>query len=697
MSGKPPDGTASQVDLATVSAVAELVIQVSLALRSHLIYGGSHPMARRNTGRVRETLQRALELQRPIVLHFTAGAVFCGPHCLERNHPIYRSFAERMWRLGVASLRLEGGAGEEEVGRLLAAVGECHRIHATRQQAERILQEAPLEHIGFQFLRNVLSFEARDEAGPLDRIGQERLWEDLMRQVAAAAAASDLMPVSTEGGGPVPEPTAADASPQDYAAAVIDFMKQLQREQRQDQVLQQTEVGRQITDLIARINPELRHQLLASAVAAPEVSSELLQRLSVVVGRDQLIESLRRLNESGKGLPPSALRTLTMFTTLAGEAGVSVTDDSYGERFAAVPRRSAEDLQRLLDNLLAEDQGSSYMTPAHDRLVTTTDRRMQLRALRPPPGSRRLFTLSAEDVEQHFVHVGHALIAGPEADRELGGMLRREAQNAFLRLVDGGSLGICRQAMSLGVQAAELAAEDDPEPLVWATEEVLGPLRERLAGNDRTNAEAAVEMMVEIGEPSIPVLLAVLADGDSIPARKRAIEALVAMRFDPISYLLPLLAPERAWYLQRNALVVLRRRRDSRGLYAAKRLWGGADPRLKLEILRYVLELGDRDRFAMIQEAVGDPSTELALAAMHMAVSSGDGPTFAAVLKLADATPALQVGGPFHLDVLRLLAHSSDPAGRRYVETVARRRKPLMPWLRERFRRDVEALLRERS
>ena len=696
MSGRSPAPATSPVDLATVSAVAELVIQLSIALRSHLIYGAAHPMARRNAGRVKETLQRALELQQPIALHFTASAVFCGPHCLERGHPIFRAFAERMWRHGVAGLRLEGGVGEEEVGRFLDAVVECNRSHATRQQAERILREAPLQHVHFQFLRNVLAFEARDEAGPLDRQGQERIWEDLMRQVAAAAAAAALpAPVSP------PDPASlgpsADDPAQDYAAAVIDFMKQLQREQRQDSVLQQTEVGRQIGDLVARINPELRHQLLASAVAAPEVTPEVLQRLSLVVGRDQILESLRRLNESGQALPPSALRTLTMFTALGEDAGFSVADDAHGESFAAVPRRSAEELHRLLDGLLAEDQGSSYMTPAHDRLVTNTDRRLQLRVLRPPPGAKRLFTLAPEDVEQHFVQIGFELLADPEADRELGAVLCREAQRTFLRLVGGGSLASCRQAMALGAMARDVAAEAQAEPLVWATDEVLGPLRERLAGSDRVDAEAAVELMVEIGEPAIPVLLAVLADGDSIPARKRAIEALVAMRVDPVSHLLPLLGPQQPWYLQRNALVVLRRRRDGRALHAGKKLWSGADPRLKLEILRYVVEMGDRDRFVMIQEAVGDRSPELALAAMHMAVSSGDGPTFTAVLRLADATPGLEVGGPFHLDVLRLLVRSPDPAGRRYVQTVAQRRKPLMPWLRDRFRRDVEALLSEKS
>jgi hypothetical protein len=306
------------------------------------------------------------------------------------------------------------------------------------------------------------------------------------------------------------------------------------------------------------------------------------------------------------------------------------------------------------------------------------------------------------EVEHHFLRVGFELLASPDLEPELARALCRESQRSFVRFVAEGSLEGCREARQLATEAGAAAAADDTgasgapgDGYVWATSEVLAPLSARLAGNDRTDAEAAASLLAEIGEPAIPVLLAVLADGDSIPARKRAIEALVAMRADPAPHLLPLLAPEQIWYLQRNALVVLRRRRDGRGLAAARRLWAQADPRLKLEILRHQVDLEDLDRWVLVRAAVADRHPEVALAAVRVAVGSGDGPTFAAVLRLADSTPALEVGGPFHLDVLRLLVQSPDPAGRRYVETAGARRKPLMPWLRERFRRDVAELLRE--
>src|SRR6185503_10465121 len=90
--------------VATLGAVSELVISLSIAQRSHLTYAADHPVALRTTEKATAALARALALEAPIVLRFTPKAVFLGRFSLERNHPIYRAFAERLWKLGIASL-----------------------------------------------------------------------------------------------------------------------------------------------------------------------------------------------------------------------------------------------------------------------------------------------------------------------------------------------------------------------------------------------------------------------------------------------------------------------------------------------------------------------------------------------------------------------------------------------------------------
>src|SRR5581483_10073068 len=102
--------------------VAELVINLSIAQRSHLIYGREHEVARRTADNAEAALGRALALLQPIVIRFTPAAVFLGGQSLGAHHPIYRNFAERVWRLGVAGITFHGGATRESVVGLVLAI-----------------------------------------------------------------------------------------------------------------------------------------------------------------------------------------------------------------------------------------------------------------------------------------------------------------------------------------------------------------------------------------------------------------------------------------------------------------------------------------------------------------------------------------------------------------------------------------------
>jgi hypothetical protein len=438
---------------------------------------------------------------------------------------------------------------------------------------------------------------------------------------------------------------------------------------------------------------------MATALAAPEVTPELLQRLVHVVGQDQLVDSLRRLNDSGQAMPAGTLRMLSMFAAL-GPVGLELPGAGAAAA-SPVAQRTPEEMEALLDRLLSEEHASRYMTPVHEQVVTTTGRKAQAGALRAVPGGHR-FAMPFSEGERHYLMVAAELLedaaanAEPAETRELAAAVCRESQRSFQRLVEQRSLGACRQAMQLAERACTQVGEAAATDLVWYGEAMIGELCEQLESGERASAEAAVELLGLIGEPAIGPLLDVLAVSSSISARRRAIEVLVALGPDPAPRLLPLLAGDHPWYLQRNAAHVLRRRRDPRGLAAARALWPRADPRLRLEILRYVVELADPAAGELVRAALDDRSPEVAELAGRYAVEAGDDASLDAVIACAERTPPLEVGNDIHLGLLRLLVRAPNPRGREYVAALASRRRPLLPWLRDAFRRDLDRLLRER-
>jgi hypothetical protein len=676
---------------ATLSAVAELVINLSIAQRSHLIYGSGHMVARGSAAKAAATLAQTLELQAPISIHFTSQAVFCGSHCLERSHPIYRTYAQRLWQLGIAAVTFQAGATEADLVSLIEVLARASREHVTRERVEQMVGEAGLQRIEVQFLRQLVTHAERDEVEPPQAGEAAQLWEQVVADLAALS-------VPLGGLRDAPELDAApertgEGSP-DYAGAVIDYLKQMQRTQQQDAVLQETDFGQQIGGLLASINPEMRRQLMTAAVAAPDMTPEMLHKLVNVVGYDHLLGALRRLNESGGGIPATAFRTLSMMAMLRGGQGPPPALGAGAQ--AAERSRSEEEMQGLLDQLLGEDLASRYTSEEYEKTLRDVEHRaQQVVRLRAP--SHHPLPMSTAEGERHFLLVARQLLAESAGELEVASSVCRESQRSWARFAETAAAAPSAQAMQLAREAQAATGEPRAEPWVWESPEMLERLRQQLVEGTRSESEAIGELMVQVGAPAVPVLVDVLATSLSLSVRRRALAALEAIADSPASTLVPLLSPEQPWYLQRNAAYVLRRRRDPAGAAAAKALWRQAEPRVRLEILGYLLAIGDAERLKLLEEALADRDSEVAAAAARNAVKEPSDDVVSVVLRRAEQVPNDQVGMPFHLALLRALAASRMPLAVRYVAELPKRRRPLLPWQRERFRQQVAALVAEET
>ncbi len=657
------------------------------------MYGGGHAVARRSSAKAAETLAHTLELQVPLALHFTKSAVFCGDRALARSHPIYRTFAERLWKLGVAAVTFHGGAGEEDLVRFIDALSAAAHEHATRERAEELLRGAGLERIEVRFLHEVVAHSTEVDVQPLAPGEAEKQWERLIGELAALAMpASESTGLSGERQTPSPD---ADSSP-DYAAAVIRYLKQLQRSQQQEAVLQETGFGQQLSALLGSISPELRRQLVAAAVVSPEMNAETLHRLVNAVGHDHLLAALQRLNDSGHTLPPTALRTLSMLALMRKDPVPDSLTASGVAAAGAAQRRTEEELQAMLDQLLGDEQAERYTSEEYERTLREAEQRAQ-RVVKKRGAATPALALPPVDGERHFLLVGRQLLAGADGDVELANGVCREGQRSWARFAESADPVACAEAMLLAREALEASGRLLAGPWLWETPEMLDRLRRQLVEGNRVVADATGEVMIAVGAPAVPVLVDVLATSPSLSVRRRALAVLETLDDNPCEELTALLVAEHPWYLQRNAAFVLRRRRDPVGAAAAKALWRHADPRVKLELVGYLLAIGDPERLRFLGEALADRDPEQATAVARAVLREPTEETVAAVLRRAEQVPNDQVGMPFHLALLRALAASKVPQAVRYVAELPQRRRPFLPWQRERYRKAIAAMVAEAS
>jgi hypothetical protein len=385
-------------------------------------------MALATINKVGEALRSALELQASVELHFSEDTIFCGVASLQRGHPIFQRLAEKMWRFGIAGLTFERGA-TKELEELISLLNYGERHQCSRQDFEKRVHESRLEHIKVVLLHTLVSFSEKDEVEALDS-DEQQLWEELIRDLAVVHS-----PTDTEGEpAPQVDPVAVeklsdlivddDLAP-DYATAVIDYMKRVEKHHRQDALLQETNLGRKLADFLGTINPELRHQIMSSALTNEEGSPDLLKCLINLDSFEHLVDSLRRINSDGAQLPTTIFRTLSVMGSLRRNMafeGDEESTDGY----------SAEDFQSLIGNLFSEDQVDTYMSEEYERTMGRMQRRTERLAKNPDLEVPEL-DMEFEEIETHFVDTGFALLERFPDEEDLPQNLVREGSGRFSR------------------------------------------------------------------------------------------------------------------------------------------------------------------------------------------------------------------------------------------------------------------------
>jgi hypothetical protein len=117
----------------------------------------------------------------------------------------------------------------------------------------------------------------------------------------------------------------------------------------------------------------------------------------------------------------------------------------------------------------------------------------------------------------------------------------------------------------------------------------------------------------KLGSQGIEILSRVLSDCDDRAARKEATDFLIKKGDLARRWVLKVLDdPNQPWYLQRNALMILRYVGKGEGdIDRARKLLGNTHPRLRDEALNTVLELKASDAEQLVIDALNDPDDKV--------------------------------------------------------------------------------------
>jgi HEAT repeat protein len=667
-----------------LNAVAQFVIDLSIAVKQHLIYGADHPVARANRRKLDAKLAEAFRFNRRLQLYFAGGTILCEGHYLDRKNPIYRQFAGMISGVGIAGLAFCEEISEGELDRLIDAISGVRSEHLAPAAARARLEAARGEHLDIDFLRDMISY--REAATVTAPAGADALalWQGFLRDLSEAQES-----VATEAG----EAAAAAAPPasaddEAYARAMIDYLRLLDRAQREKLLLRGNLVGAKVQELVAALHPELRDQLVSSVVASRELSPWAVGNFLQMVGHEQLVGVLQRVNAEGRSLPPSLSRALSLLSLdPAPERGGQAVPSAPAPTSApalAPPSAAAFEL------LAGEDRPREYIGPEYALKLAALEDFSHRAAVRPHDADPAGPSLDPREAEEHFLETAADLLALFPEDAEMAAGTVHHSGQSFLWFLERGGTRHCLQAIALGRRARALAGEPSPTP-AWEKQEVIAGIAGRLAAKETDAADQTVIVLCEIGAPAVAPLLRVF-DSPDLTVRHRAFDALVGMKEDPAPALLACLTGDQPWFVQRNVIAVLRERHNPAGLATAKELWASAQPRVRVEVLQYLHDFGDAQTLELYRQALAARSAETVLGAARLLLRWRDPGAARLLIERLERLAIWQQGSTFHLELLRVLARSGDPAARDYVAAVPAGQRAL-PWRAARLRQEVASML----
>ena len=666
----------------SLTLAAEVIIECSISLKNCSIYQPNHKIVLRSVERTLKKIQSALNLKFDLKYHFAKNTIIYEQTYLDKKNPIFSRFASSLWEIGIISLEFKDGINEKEL------LDFFYLINKKEEGAFK----SSFPHIILEFFDvGKILVEKREEILEKDKKISEKLWEEfvfslsekkekIIETKSISQSVVHLAKKMTE---------EAKEKEKDYGSAVVDYLKKIDSDYRTKGILSKTDLGNKIKTFIENLDPSLRQQILVSCLTSEELSPNILQELFKSSNINLIMEALSKLNAESRDIPLTVYRTITLLSMLEGEEkGEGELDD------ISVQGISEDKLQTLLDNLLSDDQMLEYSSEEYEEKIEKLQIYADEMAKREKGLSAKTL-FSQTNINTHFLGISLEILNLSKNDSNLPEGICQKLNDVFLYFFKTRQYGGCMKCIALKKKAEVFDPKVSALNYLWEEEDKIEYFIELLKSEDKSDAIIAEKILSQIGKKAIKPLIEILRDSDKLSHRIHSLNALIEMEENPAPYLLELLDKKPPWYLLRNIVYILRKRKDPSGLQKFKELWKSSHIKVKLEIIYYLFSIKNKEWINYFKEAVESPIEEMVLLAARMITKIKWDEAIQIVMERAKDIPSYKIGSDFHRQLLYCLVRSGNKKAINYVSCVPINVKTFFPWQKNSLKKYINELLKD--
>lgn len=167
------------------------------------------------------------------------------------------------------------------------------------------------------------------------------------------------------------------------------------------------------------------------------------------------------------------------------------------------------------------------------------------------------------------------------------------------------------------------------------------------------------------------------------------------MEDNPAPQLLELLKKQQPWYLIRNVVYILKKRKDPSGIEKFKEIWGYSHIKVKIEIISYLYTIKCKEWLDYFKEAVLSPIEEMVLLSARMIAKIKWDEAIQIVIERSKSIPPHKTGSNFHKQLLQFLAKSGNKKAITFISCLPINVKTFFPWQKTNLKKYVFELLKE--
>jgi len=247
--------------------LADLLVELQIALHKHAIYPPDHPLVEAAVDGVVRRLRGWLAERDVLSIGVARKQLILDGVATDPDHPLLRELASRLHRHHLGAVKIGAGIPAEEVADLLATIGSEPARAAgdslgmrTGELNER-WTKARLYPLSYAQLQ--LAGEEESEAMRSSRVAQ--LWVGLAQAALALEAGAATDAPGRDGAEPLDVARAIDGHQRDvaYDQAVVGYLLQITRELGSGQGAETAGIQRRISRLVSSLSQDTLAKLLA--------------------------------------------------------------------------------------------------------------------------------------------------------------------------------------------------------------------------------------------------------------------------------------------------------------------------------------------------------------------------------------------------------------------------------------------------